>query len=255
MNAKQLNAQALLNNITGYIEMLTNTKATMKAVVKDWNVCIEQSGADFLTFDFPVEGWTRKATLIAEFERVAVQLTNIMEGRDALEAAPERHETMVQDIKRGDVVVNPVSGELNTVTGVDDFSCYFIILFSGDMVQQYFDRGETLMVCEAKPATQINNVSTTPEALNMTTETITTEQALEIINAPRTKAQVKAGHVFKYINDYYWMDADRVLINRHGLSSPDIIDPTAPVSYIGTAATYHDAALIIANDVEQTLAN
>ncbi|KLW91796.1 hypothetical protein SP99_02016 [Enterobacter sp. BIDMC92] len=158
---------ALINNIKNYIEMLTNTKATMKAVVTDWNVCIEQSGADFLTFDFPVEGWTRKATLSAEFERVAVQLTNIMEGRDALEVAPERHKTMVQDIKKGDVVVNPVSGELNTVTGVDDFSCYFIILFSGDMVQQYFDRGETLMVCEAKPATQITNVIPSNEALNM----------------------------------------------------------------------------------------
>ena len=45
----------LMNNITGYIEMLANTKATMKAVVKDWNVCIEQSGADFLTFNFPIE--------------------------------------------------------------------------------------------------------------------------------------------------------------------------------------------------------
>ncbi|MDM2823179.1 hypothetical protein OGX96_19095 [Citrobacter sp. Cpo100] len=56
------------------------------------------------------------------------------------------------------VVVNPVSGELNTITYVNDFSCYFVISFSGDMNQQYFDRGETLMVCEAEQATQITNV-------------------------------------------------------------------------------------------------
>lgn len=98
MNAKQLNAQALLNNIKGYINMLTNTKATMKAVVKDWNVCIEQSGADFLTFDFPVEGWTRKAVLIAEFERVAVQLNNILEGRDALQNTTEETPEMTNTI-------------------------------------------------------------------------------------------------------------------------------------------------------------
>lgn len=126
-----------------------------------------------LPFYFPVEGWTRKATLIAEFERVAVQLNNIKEGRDALENAPVRHETMVQDIKRGDVVMCPCRpSQCQTVTDVDDFSCYFIITFSGDMGQQYFDRGETLMVCEAKQATQINNVipeiNLTEEVNNMT---------------------------------------------------------------------------------------
>ena len=112
--------------------------------------------------------------MIAEFERVAVQLNNIMEGHEALENAPVKHETMVQDIKRGDVVMCPARpSQCQTVKDVDDFFCYFIITFDGDMGQEYFDRGETLMVCEAKPATQINDVSTlsipSNEALSMTT--------------------------------------------------------------------------------------
>lgn len=84
MNAKHLNASDLKNSAKEMIERLA-TKQTIKAVLTDWNVCVEQSGADFLTFDFPVEGWTRKAQVVAELERVMVQLTNIMEGREALE--------------------------------------------------------------------------------------------------------------------------------------------------------------------------
>ncbi|AVU50621.1 MULTISPECIES: hypothetical protein [Enterobacter cloacae complex] len=189
MNAKQLNAMTLMNNIKRYIEMLTNTKATMKAVVKDWNTYIEQSGADFLTFDFPVEGWTRKAQLIAEFERVAVQLNNIMEGREALENAPVKHETMVQDIKKGDVVMCPARpSQCQTVTNVDDFSCYFIITFSGDMGQQYFDRGETLIVCEPVNGSQITNVSTTEvndmnEANNQLVPAIDSESSIMELRA------------------------------------------------------------------------
>lgn len=161
MNTKQLNASALKNSAKEMIERLA-TKKTIKAVLTDWNVCVMQSGADFLTFDFPVEGWTRKAQVVAELERVMVQLTNIMEGRDALENAPveAKHETMVQDIKKGMVVVNPVmQSQRETVLAVDDFSCYFIITFSGIMGQQYFDRGETLIVCEAEQATQTINDS------------------------------------------------------------------------------------------------
>ncbi|EMG9222510.1 MULTISPECIES: hypothetical protein [unclassified Enterobacter cloacae complex] len=84
MNTKQLNASALYNSAKELIERLA-TKKSIKSVVTEWNVCVMQSGADFLTFDFPVEGWTRKAQVVAELERVMVQLTNIMEGREALE--------------------------------------------------------------------------------------------------------------------------------------------------------------------------
>ncbi|MCK7151377.1 hypothetical protein L8O47_10705 [Enterobacter roggenkampii] len=60
MNTKQLNASALYNSAKEMIERLA-TKKTIKAVLTDWNVCVEQSGVDFNMYDFPVEGWARKA--------------------------------------------------------------------------------------------------------------------------------------------------------------------------------------------------
>lgn len=183
MNTKQLNASALINSAKGYINDLMNTKKTIKAVLTDWNVCVSQSGADFSTFDFPVEGWTRKAHVVADLERVIVQLTNIMEGREALQNAPVKRETMVQDIQKGMVVINPVTGDKNTVRMVDDFSCYFIISFTGDMAQQYFDRGETLIVCEAEQATQTINDSVESSTIN--------NEALNMTNLPITPVSLR----------------------------------------------------------------
>lgn len=174
MNAKQLNASALFNSAKEMIGLLANSKKTIKAVVTEWNVCVEQSGLTGV-FDFPVDGYTRKAQVVADLERCMIQLNNIKEGREALESAPveAKHETMVQDIKKGMVVVNPVmQSQRETVLAVDDFSCYFIITFSGIMGQQYFDRGETLIVCEqvtVEASPQITNViPKQSEALNMT---------------------------------------------------------------------------------------
>ncbi|MGK3224021.1 hypothetical protein ACCW94_02875 [Enterobacter soli] len=162
-----MNAKALANSARDFIKMLNTKKTTtISYVVNDWNVCVEQSGFTGV-YDFPTD-YKRKAHLIADLERCAVQLEKLVYADEVkvavanvkAEQAAElvKRETMVQNIQKGMVVMNPVSGELNTVTGVDDFSCYFIILFSGDMVQQYFDRGETLIVCESKPETQTTNV-------------------------------------------------------------------------------------------------
>lgn len=170
MTTTNLNAQALANSARECIRYAQSTKWTIAKIVNHWNLCVEQSGLTG-SYDFPTD-YKRKAHLIAGLERCVEQLTNIAEGRDALVAAPveERRETMVQDVKKGMVVINPVSGELNTITHVNDFSCYFIISFSGDMNQQYFDRGETLMVCEAEQATQITDVlSINNEDVNMST--------------------------------------------------------------------------------------
>ncbi|EPT9873081.1 hypothetical protein ACVTW2_000666 [Escherichia coli] len=178
MTTKQLNATALANSARECIGYAQSTKWTITKIVNHWNLCVEQSGLTG-SYDFPTD-YKRKAHLIADLERCVEQLTNIAEGRDALVSAPvetvkaeisatiyTRREYMVQDIQKGMVVVNPVSGEHNTVNYVDDFSCYFIISFSGDMHQQYFDRGETLMVCEPVEGSQILDVIPDNEDLNM----------------------------------------------------------------------------------------
>lgn len=179
MTTTNLNAQALANSARECIGYAQSTKWTIAKIVNHWNLCVEQSGLTGV-FDFPSD-YKRKAHLIADLERCVEQLTNIAEGRDALENAPveaaveaahsvyKKVEVMVQDVQKGMVVVNPVSGEHNTVNYVDDFSCYFIISFSGDMHQHYFDRGETLMVCEPVEGSQITNVIPSKEEIVMPT--------------------------------------------------------------------------------------
>ena len=74
MKVTNLNAHTLMNTARGLIEVLRNNKeVTIKTVVTEWNICVEQSGFTG-TFDFPVEGWTRKARVIADLERRASQL-------------------------------------------------------------------------------------------------------------------------------------------------------------------------------------
>ncbi|HCT9982786.1 TPA: hypothetical protein OUD88_002876 [Enterobacter hormaechei] len=166
---KQWNSKALANSARSIVKMLNEKKAfTILKAIKEWNVCVEQSGNDFLVYNFPTAGYTRKAQVIADLERCAAQLEAHFD-KDAQctteaivdEAVTKvvKHEVMVQDIKKGMIVMNPcLSSDLQTVVSVDDFSCYFIITFSGKMGQQYFDRGETLMVCEPKEGSQIINV-------------------------------------------------------------------------------------------------
>ncbi|MGG8110950.1 hypothetical protein PGO46_11795 [Klebsiella aerogenes] len=52
-------------------------------MVTEWSVCVEQGGLTGV-FDFPVNGYTRKAQVVADLERCMIQLNNIKEGREPL---------------------------------------------------------------------------------------------------------------------------------------------------------------------------
>lgn len=76
------NEKALANSARGYVKALKETRITIAAVIKDWNICVSQVGM-VGTFDFPTTGYTRKAQLIADLERCAAQLDNLASGLTA----------------------------------------------------------------------------------------------------------------------------------------------------------------------------
>ncbi|UBX42938.1 hypothetical protein LD024_13225 [Citrobacter werkmanii] len=78
ITATILDAYALANSAKSYIEMLKDKKVTMAYILKDWNVCVEQSHFTGV-FDFPVDGYTRKAQIIADLENAIKQLNAYVE--------------------------------------------------------------------------------------------------------------------------------------------------------------------------------
>lgn len=111
MNITNLNAHALMNTAKSLIETLRNNKkATISKVVTEWNVCVEQSGYT-TTFDFPVDGWTRKAQVIADLERCASQLEVLAFATETLTVRASNNEAQTTD-----VLTNP-EGEntMNTI--------------------------------------------------------------------------------------------------------------------------------------------
>ncbi|SBW55280.1 Uncharacterised protein [Klebsiella pneumoniae] len=109
MNITNLNAHALMNTAKSLIEVLhNNKKATISKVVTEWNICVEQSGCT-TTFDFPVEGWTRKAQVIADLERCAAQLEELAFATETLTVRASNNE-----VQTTDVLITP-EGE-NTMT-------------------------------------------------------------------------------------------------------------------------------------------
>lgn len=237
MTNEQMNYQALANTARECASIANSVSGTMKWIVNHWNLCCQQAGL----INFTTEArYTRRAALAADMLRMAEQLDNLANGRDAItgetieqrtERLFERGEAMVQDIRIGMTVINPVSGEHNIVRSVDDFSAYFIISFSGDMVQQYFDRGETLIVCEpiaqAEPdaGSQITEVSITPNEENAMTVSI-------------TNYSVAPNHSVLYfiVNDFcHWKsEGEQVDFNIH-----------EECQIIGTASTQEEADMII----------
>ncbi|ELW9389096.1 MULTISPECIES: hypothetical protein [Klebsiella] len=171
MNITNLNAHALMNTAKSLIEMLRNNKkATISKVVTEWNICVEQSGYT-TTFDFPVEGWTRKAQVIADLERCAAQLEELafaVEAEDFV-AVDEVEEVPVVDIKAGMWVQNPlVLGQFQQVEEVSHIGNDLItIRFSWNMGTQTFVYGETLTVRASNNDAQTPNVLTKPEGSNM----------------------------------------------------------------------------------------
>lgn len=78
ITATKLDAYALANSAKSYIEMLKDKKVTMAYILKDWNVCVEQSHFTGV-FDFPLDGYTRKAQIIADLENAIKQLNAYVE--------------------------------------------------------------------------------------------------------------------------------------------------------------------------------
>ncbi|MCJ4736965.1 hypothetical protein ACNASG_21200 [Klebsiella pneumoniae] len=98
MNIANLSAHALMNTAKSLIEVLRNNKkATISKVVTEWNICVEQSGYT-TTFDFPVEGWTRKAQVIADLERCAAQLEELAFATETLTVSASNNEVQTTDV-------------------------------------------------------------------------------------------------------------------------------------------------------------
>ncbi|MFV9075502.1 hypothetical protein ABQ397_04350 [Serratia fonticola] len=75
MTTKQ-NAIVLAN--TARSEAANTAKRTIASIITNWNECVKQAGFTGV-FDFPTTGYTRKAQLIADLERCAVQLDDYCE--------------------------------------------------------------------------------------------------------------------------------------------------------------------------------
>ncbi|HCF6513974.1 hypothetical protein AAHW51_13760 [Klebsiella pneumoniae] len=98
MNIANLNAHALMNTAKSLIEVLhNNKKATISKVVTEWNICVEQSGYT-TTFDFPVEGWTRKAQVIADLERCAAQLEELVFATETLTVRASNNDAQTPNV-------------------------------------------------------------------------------------------------------------------------------------------------------------
>lgn len=82
MNANQMNAKALANTARQVAQYATSACWTIKALVLHWNLCVQQAGYNG-TFDIPGD-YKRKAAIIADMEKIAVQLDRIAEGCDPL---------------------------------------------------------------------------------------------------------------------------------------------------------------------------
>lgn len=107
MNIANLNAHALMNTAKSLIEVLhNNKKATISKVVTEWNICVEQSGYT-TTFDFPVEGWTRKAQVIADLERCAAQLEELVFATETLTVRASNN-----DAQTPNVLTKPEGGNM-----------------------------------------------------------------------------------------------------------------------------------------------
>ncbi|WP_369136401.1 hypothetical protein [Klebsiella variicola] len=77
ISSSVVNMNALINTARECITTLQAGKKTMKAVLIHWNLCVKQaseSEASLFVYDFPVEGWTRKAMIVSELERCIAQL-------------------------------------------------------------------------------------------------------------------------------------------------------------------------------------
>lgn len=77
----KLNAQALANTARSCASMANSVSGTIKSIVIHWNLCCQQSKLEGFTTE---ARYTRRAALAADMLRMAEQLDNMAEGKDAL---------------------------------------------------------------------------------------------------------------------------------------------------------------------------
>ncbi|MGK3361631.1 hypothetical protein ACSLNB_09145 [Citrobacter portucalensis] len=82
MRANQINAAALANTAREVIAMCDNKKYTVAKIIEHWNLCVEQAGMTG-TFDCPT-CYKRKASIVGDMQRIALQLDRIADDRDPL---------------------------------------------------------------------------------------------------------------------------------------------------------------------------
>lgn len=88
MNAQQINFKALANTARECAQLANGVSGTIKWIVAHWNLCCQQS--DLINFTTEAR-YTRRAMLAADMLRMADQLDNLAEGKDAL-AVEQRSE-------------------------------------------------------------------------------------------------------------------------------------------------------------------
>ncbi|MBF0035601.1 hypothetical protein HAX39_23820 [Citrobacter freundii] len=82
MKANQINAAALANTAREVIAMCDNKKNTVAKIIAHWNLCVEQAGMTG-SFDCPT-CYKRKASIVGDMQRIALQLDRIADDRDPL---------------------------------------------------------------------------------------------------------------------------------------------------------------------------
>lgn len=86
-----LSARVLGNTAQAYADRLkTDKKYTMAQTLTTWNMIVEREGKSG-TYSFPTTGYTRKAQLIADLERCAVQLRELAECKDTVYDVEQAH--------------------------------------------------------------------------------------------------------------------------------------------------------------------
>ena len=84
MNTQQINFKALANTARECAQLANGVSGTIKWIVAHWNLCCQQ--ADLINFTTEAR-YTRRAMLAADMLRMADQLDNLAEGKDALAVA------------------------------------------------------------------------------------------------------------------------------------------------------------------------
>jgi hypothetical protein len=125
MTTKQ-NTKALANTARECASMANSVSGTIKSIVIHWNLACQAAKMESFTTE---ARYTRRALLAADMLRMAAQLENISEGKDALTGEPVAPTKKVKtikacDLKVGDIFINQsyggelkVSGVMGSLTG------------------------------------------------------------------------------------------------------------------------------------------